>query len=264
MLEHVREHARAVRAGADDVVEKPINRVSLIQSVNHFMRLAMRGLVRVPLETDVDLTLPAEESQGRSVNVSRGGIFVETDLGCPAPDTQLRLSFALPEAGQRIAPTARVVWRRFETEGMEKTGDFYAYGPARVQLLEKDPLGWKEFRDRLVAGSATGHALTMRGVQMRRPTIYSLEPRLTLLEVPTLVVTGDEDEPCLEPGLFMKRKIPTSGLVVLPKSGHAVNLEEPDAFNRAVLDFLTAVDAGRWTRRRPDSIAKSGILPAGR
>jgi pimeloyl-ACP methyl ester carboxylesterase len=147
---------------------------------------------------------------------------------------------------------------------MEATGDFYAHGPSRVQYLEKDPLGWKEFRDRLVAGSAKGHALTMRGVQMQRPTIYSLEARLTLLEVPTLIVTGDEDEPCLEPALFMKRMIATSGLVVLPKTGHAVNLEEPEAFNRAVLDFLTAVDAGRWTRRRPDSLSKSGILPAGR
>jgi pimeloyl-ACP methyl ester carboxylesterase len=159
---------------------------------------------------------------------------------------------------------SELVVRRFETDGMEKTGDYYAHGPSRVQYLEKDPLGWQDFRDRLVAGSAKGHALTMRGVQMKRPTIYSLEARMTLLEVPTLIVTGDEDEPCLEPGLFMKRKIPTSGLVVVPKTGHAVNLEEPDAFNRAVLDFLTAVDAGRWTRRRADSLAKSGILPAGR
>src|SRR3989454_2787130 len=130
------------------------------------------------------------------------------------------------------------VARRFETEGMEKTGDLYAHGPSRVQLLEKDPAGWQEFRDRLCAGSAKGHALTMRGVQMRRPTVYSLEARLTRLEVPTLVVTGDEDEPCLEPALVMKRKIPTAALVVLPKSGHAVNLEEPAAFNRAVLEFL--------------------------
>jgi pimeloyl-ACP methyl ester carboxylesterase len=145
---------------------------------------------------------------------------------------------------------------------MEKTADFYARGPSRVQLLEKDPLGWQEFRDRLCAGSATGHALTMRGVQMRRPTVYSLEARLIRLEVPTLIVTGDEDEPCLEPALFMKRKIPTSALVVLPKSGHAVNLEEPEAFNRAVLEFLTLVDGGRWTRRRADSLSKSGILPA--
>jgi hypothetical protein len=60
----------------------------------------------------------------------------------------------------------------------------------------------------------------------------------------------------------MKRKIPTSALVVLPKSGHAVNLEEPEAFNRAVLEFLTLVDGGRWTRRRADSLSKSGILPA--
>ena len=97
---------------------------------------------------------------------------------------------------------------------------------------------------------------------MRRPTVYSLEARLTKLEVPTLIVTGDEDEPCLEPALFMKRKIPTSALVVLPKSGHAVNLEEPEAFNRAVLEFLTVVDGGRWTRRRTDSLSKSGILPA--
>lgn len=154
------------------------------------------------------------------------------------------------------------VARRFETDGMEKTGDFYAHGPSRVQLLEKDPIGWQEFRDRLCAGSAKGHALTMRGVQMRRPTVYSLEARMVKLEVPTLIITGDEDEPCLEPGIFMKRKIPASALVVLPKSGHAVNLEEPAAFNAAVLDFLTAVDGGRWGARRADSLSKSGILPA--
>jgi pimeloyl-ACP methyl ester carboxylesterase len=84
---------------------------------------------------------------------------------------------------------------------------------------------------------------------MRRPSIFDLEDRLARLEVPTLIVTGDEDDPCLDPGVFMKRKIRTAALVVLPNSGHAVNLEEPDLFNRVVLDFLTAVDAGRWPRR---------------
>jgi pimeloyl-ACP methyl ester carboxylesterase len=199
--------------------------------------------------------------------LSMGG-YATLHFGLSYPERALSLVVAGagygsddPEGHKR---DSEVVVRRFETDGMEKTGDYYAHGPSRVQFLEKDPLGWKEFRDRLVAGSAKGHALTMRGVQMKRPTIYSLEARMTLLEVPTLIVTGDEDEPCLEPGIFMKRKIPTSGLVVLPKTGHAVNLEEPDAFNRAVLDFLTAVDAGRWRRRRADSLAKSGILPAGR
>ena len=78
--------------------------------------------------------------------------------------------------------------------------------------------------------------------------------------MPTLIMTGDEDEPCLEPGLHMKRTIPTAGLVVIPKAGHTINLEEPEAFNRALLDFVTAVDAGRWTRRNPSSISSSAIL----
>jgi pimeloyl-ACP methyl ester carboxylesterase len=97
---------------------------------------------------------------------------------------------------------------------------------------------------------------------MLRPSILDLGPQLEQLDVPTLIMTGDEDDPCLEPGFFMKRKIPTAGLVVLPKSGHTINLEEPEAFNRAVLDFLTAVDAGKWTRRNPASQTGSAILPA--
>jgi uncharacterized protein (TIGR02266 family) len=140
------EHARAVEAGADDVVEKPINRVSLIQSVNHFIRLAMRGLVRVPLETDVDLALPTEAAQGRSLNVSRGGIFVESELGCPEPDTRLRLSFALPEGSTRIAPTARVVWRRFETEGL--------LPGMGLQFLELDRESARQLDDYVYANAA--------------------------------------------------------------------------------------------------------------
>jgi pimeloyl-ACP methyl ester carboxylesterase len=132
-----------------------------------------------------------------------------------------------------------------------------------VQFIDKDPVGWREFYEQLAASSTRGHANTLRGVQMTRPSILDLGDRLEKLEVPTLIMTGDEDDPCLEPALFMKRKIPTAGLVVLPKSGHTINLEEPDAFNRAVLDFLTAVDAGRWTRRNPASQTGSAILPAG-
>jgi pimeloyl-ACP methyl ester carboxylesterase len=91
--------------------------------------------------------------------------------------------------------------------------------------------------------------------------VYELEKDLERLEVPTLIVTGDEDEPCLEPAIYLKRKIRSSGLLVLPKSGHTINLEEPEAFNRGVLDFLTAVDAGRWPLRNPKSVSASAILP---
>ncbi len=157
-----------------------------------------------------------------------------------------------------------LVVKRFEEEGMARVAEWYSQGPTRVQFRDKDPKGWQEFRDRLAAGSARGHALTMQGVQMARPSVYDLGDRLTGLRVPTLIVTGDEDEPCLEPALFMKRRIPTAGLVVVPKAGHTINLEEPEAFNRAVLDFVTAVDAGRWPARNPASLSASAILPAAR
>jgi len=165
---------------------------------------------------------------------------------------------------QAFRKDAEAVARRLETEGMAPIADVYARGPMRVQFEDKDPLGWREFHAQLAGGSALGHALTLRGVQMTRPSLFDLERELEGLTVPTLIVTGDEDEPCLEPGLFLKRRISTSGLVVLPKAGHTINLEEPEGFNRAVADFLAAVDAGRWGRRNPASQSGSAILPSTR
>jgi hypothetical protein len=56
------------------------------------------------------------------------------------------------------------------------------------------------------------------------------------------IVTGDEDDPCLEPALLMKRSIATSGLVVLPRTGHTLNIEDPEAFNRGLFEFFMLVD----------------------
>jgi pimeloyl-ACP methyl ester carboxylesterase len=198
--------------------------------------------------------------------LSMGG-YATLHFGLRYPDRALSLVVAGAGYGsvatdrERFRQDSALTARRLEEEGMAVVAEFYARGPTRVQFLDKDPRGWQEFHDRLAAGSARGHACTLRGVQMSRPSIYELGERLERLEVPTLIVTGDEDEPCLEPSVFMKRKIPTAGLVVVPKSGHTVNLEEPEAFNRAVLDFVTAVDAGRWPRRNPASQTGSAILP---
>ena len=156
---------------------------------------------------------------------------------------------------------SEVVIKQFE-QGMPAVAKFYTKGPTRVQFIEKDPKGWQLFHDMFEAGSAKGHALTMQGVQMKRPSVFDLGDKMEKCEVPTLIITGDEDDPCLEPGIFMKRKMPRAGLFVMPKAGHTINLEDPELFNRAVLDFLTAVDAGRWTRRHPDSMTGSAILPS--
>lgn len=135
-----------------------------------------------------------------------------------------------------------------EAQGIEAVRD-YALGPSRVQLRRKDPSGWQEFVDLLLEHSALGTALTLRGVQAGRPPLFAHEEQLKRLEVPTLILVGDEDEPCIEPGLFLKRTIKTSGLMFFPQSGHAINLEEPGLFNRAVSDFLKAVEAGKWAFR---------------
>jgi pimeloyl-ACP methyl ester carboxylesterase len=206
-----------------------------------------------------------EIDRAHIVGLSMGG-FATLHFGLTYPERAL--SLVVGGAGYGSRPEERDGFRRdsaeiverFEREGMHAVADTYSMGPTRVQFLDKDPVGWREFHELLRKGSAKGHALTMRGVQMTRPSVYELTDRMAKLEVPTLVITGDEDEPCLEPALHMKRTIPAAGLVVLPKSGHTINLEEPEAFNRAVLDFVTAVDAGRWTRRNPDSLSTSAIL----
>lgn len=138
--------------------------------------------------------------------------------------------------------------RNMETQGMAAMDD-YSQGEARVQLRRKDPRGYREFADQFLAHSHIGSALTFRGVQGKRPPVFALEAKMRALAVPTLIMLGDEDEPCIEPSIFMKRCIPSSGLVMFPQAGHAINLEDPDLFNRSVLDFLTAVEAGKWARR---------------
>jgi pimeloyl-ACP methyl ester carboxylesterase len=132
-------------------------------------------------------------------------------------------------------------------------------GPTRVQFQNKDPRGWAEFAQQLAEHSPKGQALTMRGVQMRRPSLYELVDDMKKIDVPSLIVTGDEDDPCLEPALLMKRTIPNAGLVVLPRAGHTINIEDPEAFNRALYEFFMLVDQGRAAPRDPRSSA-SGIL----
>ena len=153
------------------------------------------------------------------------------------------------EFHQRVDATAQ----RMLDEGMAAVAESYTLSPTRVQLQNKDPRGWEEFRRQFEEHSGRGSAYTLRGVQKQRPSILELGPQLEKLDVPALVILGDEDTPGIEGSLFMKDKLPRCGLEVFPRSGHAVNLEEPERFNRAVLDFITAVDAGRWEPRDPRS-----------
>lgn len=140
-----------------------------------------------------------------------------------------------------------------EQDGAETFAANYAVSASRVQFQAKDPRGWQLFAERLKQHSTVGASNTMRGVQMNRPSLYDLEAELAALAVPLLVICGDEDDHSLQPGIFLKRVVPRSGLTVLPKSGHTLNLEEPALFNRLLAEFIAQVEAGRWKARDPRS-----------
>ena len=190
------------------------------------------------------------------VGLSMGG-FATLHLGLAAPERALSLVVAGAGYGAEkqyedyFRNVALEVAKQFETQGSKDFAKTYSQAGTRIQYQAKDPRGWLEFATQLGEHSAKGSAMTMRGVQARRPSIYDLEDGLRRMSLPVLVMVGDEDFHCLQPGVFMKMAIPAAGLAVLPKSGHTLNLEEPEAFNRHVADFIAAVEAGAWKARDP-------------
>jgi len=162
-----------------------------------------------------------------------------------------------PDKRAQFLRDTEIMARRFDQLGTPEAITTYQIGPARVQLQNKDPRGFKELCEAFADHSPLGSANTLRGVQARRPTIYNLARGLARMSVPTHIISGDEDTQCLEPGVFIKRTCPAARLTVVPATGHAVNIEEPDLFNRITDEFLSLVDAGRWRPRDPRSHSPS-------
>jgi pimeloyl-ACP methyl ester carboxylesterase len=200
-------------------------------------------------------------AQAHIAGLSMGGA-ISLKLGIAHPEVCRSLTIAGAGSGtvdhEQFVREALTQADRFEREP-DSAFESYGRGPARLQLLRKDPRGWAEFLEQLKTHSPRGSANTFRGVQVKRKTIFEVEADLGRLDVPALIMIGDEDEPCLEPGLLMKRRMPNAGLVVFPKSGHAINLEEPALFDAFMLDFLTAVEQGRWL---PRGEVTTSLLPA--
>ncbi len=98
---------------------------------------------------------------------------------------------------ERFRAEANTIAAELRDNGMEAFAKRYSLGPSRVQFQNKDPRGWMEFTDQLATHSAVGAAFTQLGVQKERPSLFDLEEQLNQLQIPTLIVTGDEDWPCL-------------------------------------------------------------------
>jgi proline iminopeptidase len=157
---------------------------------------------------------------------------------------------------------SRALADQFEREGSLSVAKSYVMGPSRIPFLLKDSRGFAEFAARLSEHDPRGSSHTSRGFQGARPSLYDFAAEIKKLAAPALIVVGDEDDRCIEPALFLKDAIPAAGLVMMPKTGHAVNLEEPDLFNAAVGDFLARVEAGRWLPRDPRSRGVRRFIPA--
>ena len=141
--------------------------------------------------------------------------------------------------------------KMFAEEGIASAAAKYADAPMRQAQKNKDPRGYAEFARMLAEHSAQGHAQTMFNLQLKRPTLWEMEAALKKFSVPLLVILGDEDEPCIDGSVFLKRTVPTAGLLVIPRSGHNIPTEEPAAFNAALADLFAAAEAGRWLAHKP-------------
>ena len=160
-------------------------------------------------------------------------------------------SSADPAVVEASRAASRETGKMFSTESMEVAGTRYADGPTRQAQKNKDPRGYAEFVKMLTEHSALGHAMTMLNLQAKRPTLWDMEVDLKKFAPPLLVLVGDEDDWCLDASVFLKRTVPTAGLMVIPRSGHTITSEEPAKFNAALAEFIAASEAGCWLAHKP-------------
>jgi pimeloyl-ACP methyl ester carboxylesterase len=218
---------------------------------------------------DIKVVLDAVgDAAAHIVGLSMGG-FAALHFGFRHPSRALSLCVggcgygAELEQRERFQSEADAIADFIVSRGMEAFAAKYAYGPTRVQFENKDPRGFAELKAMLAEHSGLGSANTQRGVQRERPSLYTLVDDMRKLTVPMLIITGDEDWPCLLPAILMKQNIPSAALSVMPNAGHTINLEEPSEYNRIVGDFLAQVDSGRWPLRDPRAVSASitGMKP---
>ena len=208
------------------------------------------------VEDAVSVLDAARQVKAHVVGLSMGG-FTTLHLALTYPDRVLSAVIggvgygAQPEKEEQFRKESNAIADAFESQGSAAVAESYALGPARVQLQNKDPEVWREFKEALAQHDSTGAANTMRGVQAARPSLYAMREQLRALGTPLLILAGDEDEGSLEPSLMLKRTIPSSALAILPRTGHTLNLEEPELFNATVDRFLAAVENGQWGSRDP-------------
>lgn len=218
-----------------------------------------RDVVAVLDATGVDRAHVVGLSMGGYAALMVAAKFPERVISCVAAGAG---SGAPKATRSTFIEECRLTAAEFERSG-RINAEAMGVGPTRVHLQNKDPIGWRRFVAHLAEHPAHAAAKTLRTVQAGRPSLYDLEAELKGIKAPTLLLVGDEDEPCLDVNLWMKRLMPNARLGLLPGAGHAINLEEPTLFNALVERFVVEVERGAWRPRDPRAIAGSVLSSLG-
>jgi pimeloyl-ACP methyl ester carboxylesterase len=125
-------------------------------------------------------------------------------------------------------------------QGMDAMAEFaMRANPNLVERLRIDPGAREEFYEEYRRLAPIGYANSLRALL----AMDHITDELRKIRVPVLLIGGDRD-PSLAPMKVIQRRIRGSKLVVLSPASHFANRDQPEAWNRAALQFLTRVDGG--------------------
>jgi len=146
----------------------------------------------------------------------------------------------LPLSWQNLVMRARSIEITL-TQGMDAMAEFaMAENPNVSERLALDPGAKAEFYEEYRQLAPIGYANALRALL----AMDHITDQLPRLRMPVLLIGGDRD-PSLGPMKVIHRKIRGSKLVVLSPASHFANRDQPEAWNRVVLDFLAKVDKKR-------------------
>ena len=141
-----------------------------------------------------------------------------------------------PGAEELRAKLDELAW----SEGLEAAFEYdAAHNPVRVQRFKAHPELREITRQKVLQTSVDGYVYVARTFRRWGP----VTDRLPEIDVPVLIVRGEEDAGFVKASDIMKGCIPGSELVVVPGAGHNPHEEKPEIFNEAMESFLAGV---RW------------------
>jgi pimeloyl-ACP methyl ester carboxylesterase len=184
------------------------------------------------------------------------GAYTALNVGIRHPDRCLSVAAlgcgwgSHPDERETVRGLCEDIARMFREEPIADAAAKYARFPMRHTFEAKNPADFAEFEKILAGLSPEGAALTMLNLQRDRPTLWDMEAALRDFSPPLLVLVGDEDHPCLDGSLFLKRTAPTAALQIVPRTGHTITMEEPDIVNAALRDYFAAATDGSWMNHK--------------